>query len=55
VSDLRRYVAAHPVAAVVVRTTGAQGRWVAALATSAFGAPSVHGNVAVWLDPAAHA
>ena len=52
VSDLRSYVASHPVDAMLVRDSGAQGRWVAALTTSAFGAPStVHGHVSLWLEP----
>jgi hypothetical protein len=52
VADLRRYVASHSFDAMVIRANGAQGRWVAALAASAFGAPtSVHGNVSVWLKP----
>lgn len=53
VSDLRSYVASHSVAAMVVLAEGTQGRWVAALTASAFGAPtSIHGHVSVWLKPA---
>jgi hypothetical protein len=52
VSDLRSYVASHPVDAMLVDARGARGRWVTALATSAFGAPSrVHGRLALWLTP----
>jgi hypothetical protein len=52
VSDLRGYVASHSVDAMVILASGAQGRWVAALAASAFGAPtSVHGDVSVWVKP----
>jgi hypothetical protein len=52
VSDLRGYVASHPVDAVAVFASGAQGRWVAGLTASAFGAPtSVHGTVSVWIRP----
>jgi hypothetical protein len=54
VSQLRRYVASHPVDAMVVAASGAQGRWIAALAASAFGTPtSIHGDVSVWLKPVA--
>ena len=54
VSDLRRYVASHPIDAMLVDASGTQGRWVAALTTSAFGAPSrVHGHVSLWLKPVA--
>ena len=52
-SDLRTYVTAHRVGSIVVSTDGAQGRWVSALASSAFGAPTaVHGAISVWLQPA---
>ncbi len=49
VAVLRTYVATHHVDAMVVSTTGAQGRWVAALARSALGRPSrVQGGTASW-------
>jgi hypothetical protein len=52
VADLRRYVASHSFDAMVVRTSGDQGKWVAGLTASAFGPPtSVHGSVSVWLTP----
>jgi hypothetical protein len=52
VSELRSYVGAHAVDAMVVSVSGAQGRWVDALTASAFGAPtSIHADVAVWLKP----
>jgi hypothetical protein len=52
VSDLRSYVTSHSVDAMVVLVSGAQGRWVAGLTTSAFGAPTgKHGDVSVWLKP----
>ena len=50
VSALRRYVAAHRIDAMVVSSTGTQGRWVAALTRSALGAPtSTHGDIVVWI------
>ena len=52
-SDLRTYVTDHRIDSIVVSTDGAQGRWVSALASSAFGAPTaVHGTISVWLQPA---
>jgi hypothetical protein len=52
VADLRGNVASHQVDAMVVLATGVQGRWIAALTTSAFGAPtSVHGDVSIWQRP----
>jgi hypothetical protein len=52
VSELRRYVASHSLDAMVVAARGAQGRWIAALTATAFGAPtSVHGAVSVWVKP----
>lgn len=52
VADLRRYVASHSVDVIVVRSSGAQGRWIAAFAAAAFGAPtSIHRDVSVWLKP----
>jgi hypothetical protein len=52
VAELRSYVPSHSIGALVVRRTGTQGRWVAALATSAFGAPTrVQDDVSVWLRP----
>lgn len=49
VSALRTYVAAHRIDAMVVSSIGRQGRWVAALSRSAFGAPtSTHGDIVVW-------
>lgn len=52
VSDLRKYVASHAVDDMVVLASGAQGRWIAALAASAFGAPTrIAGAVSIWLKP----
>lgn len=54
VTALRAYVASRSIDAMAVSTTGAQGRWVAALARSAFGAPqTVRSTVSVWIKPAA--
>jgi hypothetical protein len=52
VSNLRTYVASHPIDAMVVSADGTQGRWVAALTSSAFGAPTtVRGGLSVWIKP----
>jgi hypothetical protein len=52
VSDLRNYVGSHSIDAMVVLTSGAEGRWIGALTASAFGAPtSIRGDVSVWLKP----
>ncbi|MBV9830792.1 MAG: hypothetical protein JOZ82_04295, partial [Marmoricola sp.] len=49
VSALRTYVADHHIDAMVVSSTGTQGRWVTALARSALGPPtSTHRDVSVW-------
>ncbi|MCW2818512.1 MAG: hypothetical protein JWR42_1299 [Marmoricola sp.] len=49
VTALRTYVAGRHVDAMVVASTGAQGRWVTALTRSALGAPtSTHGDVSTW-------
>ena len=49
VSALRTYVATHSIDAVVVSSTGRQGRWVSDLTRSALGAPtSRHGDLSTW-------
>lgn len=49
VSALRTYVAFHRIDAMVVSSTGTQGRWVTALTRSALGAPtSTRGGILVW-------